>query len=589
MSDKKDNAKELIKGLGKVGKKAAKLGWSATKFGLSVGASTAKIAGKAIYSAGTTVAEKIAEARDKVEVIEDLEAETDVDAAEATKEDTLISSEEPEVEEPAAEEPVTEEPAEEPVAEEPAEEPVEEPAEEPAPKHERAEDKAKDAKQASNKKKLRIAAGILGVLILGGAGAYASVADETKFANNVVVDGVNVSQMTEEEAALAFTDNLNTMTIKCDDGEEQNLQTSFIYANPDGVNALIKLSHLDIRKAFGAKELNYNLKLNTSEGIDQTAATLNAMYPLAEGETRTQDAHIDYDKMSIVDAVQGSNIDCTALSEAIAEQRCKEPTRTDFEFAKEDYIDVPDITAADLEKELEFAKEYLAPGLDIEDPNGKTVHASAKQLSNVILFDGNGPDYSKEGAAELARVVAKDYKSDIVKINTQEGEKTLNNYAIAGAIDPEKSAESIIEAAKNGGKAKVYADDSKTAALGDHVEVSISNQTLYLVQNNEVTYKSPVVTGNYGHDTPKGVYKVAWKASPATLSGKNDDGSEYNNPVSFWMPFNGGIGLHDAPWRGVFGGRIYRGNGSHGCVNLPYATAKKVYSVVSSGYVVVVY
>ena len=43
------------------------------------------------------------------------------------------------------------------------------------------------------------------------------------------------------------------------------------------------------------------------------------------------------------------------------------------------------------------------------------------------------------------------------------------------------------------------------------------------------------------------------------------------------MPFDGGIGLHDASWRSEFGSDIYLYNGSHGCVNLPYDAAKIIY------------
>ena len=49
------------------------------------------------------------------------------------------------------------------------------------------------------------------------------------------------------------------------------------------------------------------------------------------------------------------------------------------------------------------------------------------------------------------------------------------------------------------------------------------------------------------------------------------------------MPFNGGIGLHDANWRKTFGGTIYKTNGSHGCVNLPPAVAKTIYENISAG------
>lgn len=49
------------------------------------------------------------------------------------------------------------------------------------------------------------------------------------------------------------------------------------------------------------------------------------------------------------------------------------------------------------------------------------------------------------------------------------------------------------------------------------------------------------------------------------------------------MPFNGGIGLHDANWRKTFGGTIYKNGGSHGCVNLPPAVAKTIYENISAG------
>ena len=59
---------------------------------------------------------------------------------------------------------------------------------------------------------------------------------------------------------------------------------------------------------------------------------------------------------------------------------------------------------------------------------------------------------------------------------------------------------------------------------------------------------------------------------------KQADGSyEYESPVDYWMPFNGGIGLHDANWRSKFGGTIYETNGSHGCVNLPPSQVKELY------------
>ena len=49
---------------------------------------------------------------------------------------------------------------------------------------------------------------------------------------------------------------------------------------------------------------------------------------------------------------------------------------------------------------------------------------------------------------------------------------------------------------------------------------------------------------------------------------------------------DGDIGLHDATWRSTFGGAIYRGGGSHGCINLPYWAAQSIYYNAPTGILV---
>ncbi len=92
--------------------------------------------------------------------------------------------------------------------------------------------------------------------------------------------------------------------------------------------------------------------------------------------------------------------------------------------------------------------------------------------------------------------------------------------------------------------------------------------------------ESDFVSGNHakGYDTPSGAYPLTYKQKDATLKGEN-----YRTPVSYWMPFNGNIGMHDAKWRSSFGGQIYMTNGSHGCVNLPPAVAKVIFQNISTG------
>jgi lipoprotein-anchoring transpeptidase ErfK/SrfK len=91
--------------------------------------------------------------------------------------------------------------------------------------------------------------------------------------------------------------------------------------------------------------------------------------------------------------------------------------------------------------------------------------------------------------------------------------------------------------------------------------------------------ESDVVTGAPYMATPTGTFSVLYKTSPTVLVGPG-----YAAPVTFWMPFtSSGVGFHDANWQPWFGGNRYTFAGSHGCVNMPYDAAAKLYSVLSPG------
>ena len=119
-----------------------------------------------------------------------------------------------------------------------------------------------------------------------------------------------------------------------------------------------------------------------------------------------------------------------------------------------------------------------------------------------------------------------------------------------------------------------------------YVEINIKRQHLWFYKNGKLLVETPVVTGNCNSmDTPKGYHSVQNKASPCTLSGPG-----YSSYVQYWIAFIGsGYGIHDASWRSSFGGNIYKGNGSHGCVNTPYKNVQKIYKNISVGTPVIVY
>lgn len=122
---------------------------------------------------------------------------------------------------------------------------------------------------------------------------------------------------------------------------------------------------------------------------------------------------------------------------------------------------------------------------------------------------------------------------------------------------------------------------------GTYVEADMAAQHVYMYKGGVRVWDSPCVTGNVAknYTTPEGIFTLSYKETDRILRGaKKANGTyEYESHVNYWMPFNGGIGFHDAKWRSQFGGNIYRTGGSHGCINLPPDKAKVLYGLIYSG------
>ena len=151
----------------------------------------------------------------------------------------------------------------------------------------------------------------------------------------------------------------------------------------------------------------------------------------------------------------------------------------------------------------------------------------------------------------------------------QDGEEVVGTYT---------TCQATAQAARS--KANVAGGD------GTYIEISIEQQHMWFYKDNSLVLDTDVVTGNADGtcNTPTGRYSVQSRATNTTLEGPG-----YSSFVNYWMGFNGGIGIHDASWRSSFGGTIYKGNGSHGCVNTPYDKVKIIYENTSYGTPVIVY
>lgn len=207
---------------------------------------------------------------------------------------------------------------------------------------------------------------------------------------------------------------------------------------------------------------------------------------------------------------------------------------------------------------------------------------------NLVVDEEGVLSYVKELAAEYNTC----YKPKELK--TSYGSTvTISNGPYGWKIDNSAETAQILadlDAGKPVEREPVYAQTANSHGENDfgdsYVEINLTSQHLFLYKDGVLVTESDFVSGNVakGHATPTGAYMVTYKTLNAVLRGP-----DYETPVTYWMPFNGDVGMHDLTSRTAFGGDIYKTRGSHGCINLPYSAAKKIYETIDKGYCVLVY
>lgn len=201
--------------------------------------------------------------------------------------------------------------------------------------------------------------------------------------------------------------------------------------------------------------------------------------------------------------------------------------------------------------------------------SGEYVNSLKEQMINYYNIE----DFS------VKKIVYAEYE-DVLLNENNEIIGHIEKYEDAYLIDKNKEY-SLIKTDKYMGYIK---NTSLKEVEGKLIEIDLTDQRISLYCENDVLIKSSIVSGKNSTPTNVGSFKIKAKQTDRYLKG-----ADYNTHVNFWMPFDGGIGLHDATWRNKFGGEIYKKKGSHGCVNLPYEVAEYIYNNVKVGTKVLVH
>jgi len=112
------------------------------------------------------------------------------------------------------------------------------------------------------------------------------------------------------------------------------------------------------------------------------------------------------------------------------------------------------------------------------------------------------------------------------------------------------------------------------------IKVDKNTQQMVWYLNDVKVGQAPVSTGVIGLDTPNGEFKILRKRPVVYYKGPG-----YDLPNTKWnLEFKKGYYLHGAYWHNQFGIKPM----SHGCVNIAYNNAEKLYKFISIGDKVVI-
>lgn len=449
---------------------------------------------------------------------------------------------------------------------------------------------------------------ILALLAAAGVYIYGMVYFKDHFFWHTTINGFDVSQQTADEVEARVAEVIGRYSLDIEErgGNTETItadQIDYHYVSNGEVQTFLQSQKLYEWPLYLKKQITYTFESSAQYDEDLLRKTIDELNCLDEEQvTKPQDAYIDFveGKYQVMPEVEGNLLDKDLVVSEIFQA----------------------VNLADVKISLEdLGGFYIEPG---KRQNDESMAETVRILNTCISTDltylfGDHTEkvdaervrewlsYDNYGNVALDKDAIRSFVSDMAdKYDTADkprtfkshsrGEVTVSGGSYGWLMDQDATYDYLIDAIWAGNTGDTYAEFAQTAVswsnsdLGDsYVEIDLGSQHVWLYMDGEEVVSTDCVSGlasDPSRKTPEGTYTLYYKESPSVLKGENN---EYETKVTYWMPFNGGIGLHDANWRNSFGGNIYLSNGSHGCVNLPPAAAKEIYNRVYDGIPIICY
>lgn len=439
-----------------------------------------------------------------------------------------------------------------------------------------------------------------------------------KFLNGTMVNGSDVGGMTLQKANDQLSKKVNGQSLKLifNDGQSEVLQSAQLGVSYNKDNSLNQLMKNQNKWAwfigFFKNEKNTLTDLIQISDENLTNGIASMEHAKEENQIAPTDAYIQYKdgSFSIIEETLGSKFNTEELVKNIKVALSEGKQQLDVTKAN-GYVK-PQVYKddQDLNNQLKAANEYCLSAITYTTPKGKEIALDGSTLITWLSKQDDGSytkDESvfKEKLTAFVKELASQYNS-IGATRTFTGKDGQSHTVSGGTYGFRVSTDSEVSALLkmiNENKSENNRIPEHTGQLPSgengglgmtYLEINITKQHLWFVKDGSVVLESDFVSGKESDPTrltPSGTYYIYNKERNRVLRGtKQPNGKyEYESPVSYWMPFNKGIGLHDASWRSTFGRDIYINSGSHGCINLPTGFAGSLYSQIYVNLPVVVY
>lgn len=352
-----------------------------------------------------------------------------------------------------------------------------------------------------------------------------------------------------------------------------------------------------IAAIFGDNEVSVNTKIvYDTEKLKTAVNALNCMNPSKVVEP--VDAYIEYaaGEYKIVPAKDGNQVSFDLMYQAVCQ--AIESQSESLNLVEAGVYAKAAIQADDsaLVKEQERLNSYC--GFTITVPFGDKEEIIDSALIYSIMEDGEPSlDQLEDYVIDKFAVTYNTYGS---------GQPRTFKTALGGVeeiyggdygwwLDWWTTASDIYDAILEGKDAVVEPTWHQTADVfgrtdwgNTYIELDITTQHMWVFVDGKKVFEAPVTTGNVSKefDTPTGTQRVMYKTTKAKLTGEG-----YSEVVDYFIVFTTNTGFHDAKWQAEdkFGTDYYLKNGSHGCVRMKLADAKKLYELVEVGMPVFIY